>query len=1136
MNKKYSKYLKLFSNLNISNFKKIIKRNDIQDIIYFCQNCDELKLNYYTINNLFPNIPANELFTWKIIDKKTFPPEIIKINLKNINIDNFKFFDEYFIYKSLITSENIYEHYKLFELFSPYYVIKILNDENINFNLLPNFENLLKIALTSNFDKITILEKIIKNNNYSSLSIFIDNCPIEILNNNIQKIIQFLNKNDFNISKYIINRMNPKTIINLVNNEVFYNNYLKKLNDDQLNSLFNGYIVDEFNKNEIYKIIDLYSDYVTAIITNNKLYEKSNYKQSINFWTELISKINSNPDFFFKIIDKSNAILDFFNGISYNNNSNNNIEIKYMLEKILDDHSIKVQDAVLKNYNSLVNKIIEYSFSNNNIFNIFIHSKLMETKNLINPYNGFSNYLDYFLLSKEKDLTENEINLLITYLVENNNSKTLFNYFDKFPILKTKIINNYSILKNILNKFPKFLYFEIFNSHPEFLQKIVNNAELLNDYIFIFDEFSLLNYLEKYPQVSKKLINSNTFIHTILANEQKTFEYLTLLNKYNITNENVNKFNKGFNQIQKVRNELSLKNSSLKKEMLYPEFISILGVEYINAILEYDSEATNIVVELFNTNNLSNLRKYLDFLTNNIKNTRRMIHFYILAFNSTNKLVFNLIDNCPLTDYQKQILEEIIANNNKYEIQNINQLNNYFLIKSKKILSQRKKLTSNDVLELFLNQSARDNGEPWNIPFFKDVLSNQELEYFKYKYVDSGTISLQDYEYILAVNNILKNNCDMELIKKLLNDSLNKEVPSIRSLYKKMEQQYQKDFNDRLLDLDEIRAIGSYTDSNADVYITKKNGVEIIYLNGYDYKFIGTALIGNKATYEDEDANDRNINYNSVVLSEKLKQFISNGHIKLETLGGIIKNNPIAWNLLEGVSTISAGGISSRFAPSKNYGWGKKSDIRINGTCDADGKVSHKLRDLKPGGIGRLNIIDKSCQVLYSLPRNWSEVWFDRNNPQQTNNNQRIQPEFIILEVAEIGDDISNNLAFTQAKTFNCPIVVRVNSKYEHIEEQLYETAIKKYTETYDKNCLYDIWYNSKIDNLNKLNFLLNILNESFKNGILSLDNYILKLTDLKWFLYENDKKYVPNIEKLLSEIKNMNIDSIQFNNKKNHK
>ena len=967
-----------------------------------------------------------------------------------------------------------------------------------------------------------LYETLLKNNNFYKYLNLIERLPIDqikdiLLSNNIDysKIPNFISI----INKYPILK---KDVIN------------KIINEKNIELMIQIITSNQFTSNEI---IEFIQDCQNRILPSDFLKLLNNVPKEIitrnnSIFKEILNPISQGDLFDLLLVNNElfNALEDNIDINEFIKYFNNNIE--KCLDNLINSKLVQYafNNTIFKDHfirdNQVLEKCLQYVLNNKDVFEYSIKNNIVYGKEGIKPY----------LLYSVNTLSLEEQNLIIEYFnIFSFNQDEILQLFDKYDYVREQLLKKSEFIDFLLNNNLRTI-FKIIDKYPDTINIIDLNLIIKMSHSFVLKVF------DDNPRIEKTMMNNEKFISYLLSSEQTIFDYMTLLNKYKVHNEIIDSYNEGFKKIQEVRPELSYGNSSLQKEMLSEEFINILGVNYIDAVLQFKTDASNIVVDLFNQikktdlneSKLKKLKRWLDFLCNNVSKNYRMIHYYILNYDKMESLADDLLkNNAVLTDYQKQILEEIIDNENIYNIKSLNELENYFEIKAQKILTRKNELSSNEFFELFLNISALEKGVPWKLSF----IDLNELDYIKYKFVDTGILSKEEFEYLEKINRIKSQGYDMSMINDLVKEYSNKNVPTARSILNKIRNASIEEFNSKLIDLEDIRKIASYDNPNALVYIKIDDGIEHIYLNGYDFRSIVCKIEsnGSKSTYSDLNfGNNGNSNAfeQYTVLGERIKEKYNYEGLSNISAAAFIKSNPENWKLIEATSTISTGLCSSKYSH-EGYGWGKKSDISILGLSEYDQKDKGTYQGLRELSPSNPNTLIANYGLFVSKIR--GEYWFDRFDE----NNERIEPEFII-STGNIEEDKRAARYFNNGN--GIPIIHRNNQIYAspEFENELDKKAREKYEQSLDINDTDNILANN--NNLNceeKLEFLVNTLNKALSSGKIDFKTYKLKMIDIKWKIkeyrfYQNfNQRLFPKISNMVAEIERMelaNKEDMQIN------
>lgn len=975
---------------------------------------------------------------------------------------------KHFLTETLIKNNNVYQFPNLLEKLDYFNLIRILIEENINYDRIPNIIKLIKELDSFNIKEI--LKKLLIQNNLKLLS--------EIINFNkikIYEITEILNQLSINDLIILLDDLSDNILDQLIDYGYFQNLFEKNLNEEEKLNILQSSFCKKINNKLIYSLLLTLSkdNCFNLLIKNNEFYDK----------LKLYIEVNKSTQEYFR----------------------NNIE-RY-IEYLNDSHFI--YEIIKQNFQSIkdekiINKIFDYFFSDKDKLYDFMNKSYLS--DIINT--NFT--IIQYICSNKYNLNVEQQEILYENIIRKKNTLSfdeLCLIFDKYKYIKDKIIKSayfYSydpkstVLFKLIIRYPEMIeimdYDFLTNNDPNFLMKIFNS----------------------YPELEYIFMNDERFLNFITSDETSILNFISLINKYNITNEITQRYNKLFKLIQKIRPELSWGNSTLRPEIFDEKFINTVGLNYIDALLSFDTNAIDIVINLYKNGNVNNLIKWLDYLQDNVSKNYRMIHYDILAYDKMQELANDLMNRKePLNDYQKQLLEEIIDNNNLYNIKSLDELNDYFTIKANILLANSGNL-KNDwsaiIRELFFNESSLKNGVPWNL-FFGVYQSN--LNYIKYKYCDKGIITKEEYEYLEKV--LLLESFDINRLYELVSEYGNKKVPTARMIINKIYKANNNEFKEKLIDLNELRTNASTSDRGALVYTEIKDGVEYIYLNGCDFKSVVHTIYSKKGSNIDPTLAS---NFGATgfleyeILSESIKDDKGLSDLTSKKIGEILLENPEYWNLIEGISTISSGINSSRHIH-EGYGWGKNSEIKIFETSTGDARISHQLRNLSPNSYNWRTFCNK--ETVYNNKR--GELAFDRFD----DNNDNLIPEFIVSQQQNVEEYVK------AAKYFKCPIIIPNGNIYTNeYQNKLDLIARKKYLETFEADYILDIMYNfNNNDTEEKIDFILGSLKNAHEMGNITLEEYLQKLIDIKWKIYETEySEYCQIVEDIINELNYENITS----------
>ena len=627
----------------------ILKKLNQKEKNYFYIQTKNLIILFYYIFNNFVNYNIKN-------DNKIFLKikEIIKTffnkNLKNgILYSKLLFLDNKILLEIILDIFLIYyskfdENDNENEIFNKIFNPEFIKEKNIFFyldsNILPKIEK-------EKYFQLTIakkLDKILPNFNCGSLNTF--NCSILMLKklillnfeNIINKTFKFnltilKEKIIFDLQNFYFSKMKSNLLINSLNTN--YNNIkneienlinLKKLNNENLNKLFNDKNLNNFNNN--------------FSLTTPK-------KQEKNFFE------NKNI-----LIKKK---LDFF---EINEINLNNIKINLNDQKLINeiDFEIFLNDMNLENFLN-IHKIKNYFYQNFfslDYLNIFYYNDSL-IKFILNNFNiktnnSFlnNNFFFHFPVKIKNYVTKT---FLKPFLKLNRNFFNEKTFKISHNFIKNNNNNNKIIIKEIpininLNKYQKFNAELITNQGSIFI-----NYFLLDEFILIKNEKIDVKLIkEKYLLTSQNFIEKNKFIIIpylnineifskrfcyvwcsieIYCNNNKTY-LLNLLNK-----DNFNIF-KNF-----IKNKHIKFIENLKDEFKKLNFVQkwknneISNFDFINLLNKYSSRSFNDLTQYPIFPWLFNDYKTIFNLNDIKKENLRLFEFPISAQKEENRLIIS---------------------------------------------------------------------------------------------------------------------------------------------------------------------------------------------------------------------------------------------------------------------------------------------------------------------------------------------------------------------------------------------------------------------------------------------------------------------------------------------------------------
>lgn len=935
------------------------------------------------------------------------------------------------------------------------------------------------------------------------------------------KLYKFLEKN-IKVYPYLLEELPSTLIVELL---------LERFGDEIKN--FGSGFIYEYLTDNVIKKLDV----------NSKITLRKELLRSTGYY-DLVAKLTTEENPLPMVYDNGTdvvSILDYLHRITVTHGMGYFVKFLNSLDKIT--------------CNTLVREMIDYDFFGKN---------LVDNSTLINLIQGnFGKNLDKKNLASLINCIHDEKIYLWLLSDDNiyNNCKDCFN----FDYLKRKYFENVkqftsdklcSMEKDIVNDIEK----EIASNSANFNEIVINNKMgfrslfmevlvkqlILNDSIEIY---KIVLMIEKYSnniddiideKFMKKIFNerrnildsklcayvtswdgkgekfldmlfhSRTFQEFIKKDEDLTFNIMYFINMYDIHNEYIDKLNRNFAVLQKARPELSWFNSSLKKEMLEDKVINTLGGDYLNIVLNFDTKATDVVVQSFYDNDLDALKEYIDFVVSITKNIRN-IHRSIINYNSVKEL-YNSIKDKNLNEDEMKLFLEIVRQNNIYNIKNYEELNRYFDIKAQVTL-KKEELTEVDFNRLFLNYNGAINKSYLKITSY----SKEDFEYIKYKYLDTGVISEREFSYLLDFAHLYNRffiQKDISL-EQAINNWPYKDEILFDNVKERMYKAWSKERENLLTSKEDLEK----AKENGTVFSEYIDGVEVMHLRGYDYKFITSTMRqkANGADYHRVTFSDGEFNALVKTVGEKLKSKYGKDFIKTEGADVFI-NNPEVWYELEGVPTISTSpDLPDSFRCASyvyGYVWGSDSGLRIYGVDTQDAQVAHEVRTFALSGLGKFSN-DKESFYTSNTGGNLPETWIDRcKEDLEDGKIKRLAPEFIRSTGA-------GTAAIKQAKYFNCPILVNDFQYYDSkfVEKKLL-TITKKILENSDVSVFDEFIYsNASSESVeNRVDMVIKALKANYNSGKISREELVQKLTSIKWNVYEEFGKTNPMFKKVEEE------------------
>lgn len=574
----------------------------------------------------------------------------------------------------------------------------------------------------------------------------------------------------------------------------------------------------------------------------------------------------------------------------------------------------------------------------------------------------------------------------------------------------------------------------------------------------IKSDTTLFNYLRS---KSNDMLNSKTMgnlLYDYFKESDENLRYLILLDKLGVRNEHINYLEEKFTKLIKVRPELDVNSPTLNALLLEDDVIQEYGYDVILSVIKYNSDAHKVMINSIK-NNDELLGKWINYLKKLPIYNEEILHLGLLNYESLKEVIKTLInENIVLNEKQIINLKDILLNNNKYVVQNINDFNNYYeycdhALKDK-VNSSNLDVLKDGVLESLFNTSLNDtklifnNFGLFNEKFVKDYILKSDI------------LSVSDEAIIEIINEIC--NCDDVDELKLKYEDI-KEVglvsTSLRTLETKLKQYYSSCLGNSLFKYNKdsdtvisskvsgINSVG-FTDINGN-YILPQSKIDVISLEGEPFNL----LVYSQPQQINKFKND----YMKVIEQPSMWNKLTNSLI----ISNLISDKHI--------SCVDHGNKNAVY-----YGFNEISNSSV---------VFMSRRDaiVKNNGIGLEGNID-NCEymlpnILNSVSSSFNTVGLDAFSSTDYKYGHRLQPNCIVCF-----DGYINTESKKAAQYFNIPIYMINRDKYNTKNAKNTEMYINEDISALKEEDIANILYNRNLDLLDRYNLFLKLydnLNES---------------------------------------------------------
>lgn len=678
--------------------------------------------------------------------------------------------------------------------------------------------------------------------------------------------------------------------------------------------------------------------------------------------------------------------------------------------------------------------------------------------------------------------------------------------------LKEKFYNKQLTYKDVLDNLS---YFSNTNISLAFFDENDNRCGLFDNNLF-------LNLLQICDGNLKNL--NCTFFENILSRPDSNInfissydEFLSIFEKYYMSNgipikdfEILKKI--GFNKSYLNEIEDNIKRYNLQKEnikcdlrLLTNNIVEKFDINILKALMTYyHSGAVSLLINYSNDDiivkKINTLLALLSKSDNNFINGKN-INYIILSFDKCRGLFDDLIkNNIILNEVQIKNLNDILANKNKYNIENIEQLTNYSIHK-KKILNEKLESNNLDDVQSAITEClfSFDRGDIFDLDtvygIFKDKMYLKKIQ--PYLPVDIASA--------LEIIKEVYNNRDINNLKAIFDDCMELGNVGINAVQIKtaLRNAYEKLYNSELF---------------------KGEGNKEYYINGVNSDICSRNVNGEKISSEN--------NIKVVELNDKPFKlivhhiFVGSPDPLLEDIPSRIIKNPEIWNTKEGATTLSTTVISNSCIKTFGvnqpgahiyYGFNQLPFDVLRGTMSGDAGTLHGGGQLEAiSGANKVNTLDYLINVT-TAHSPYNEIVLMRRSPIKNKFDGRVQPNCIVTF-----DDNIDEYTKLAAQYFNVPIYKINYNKYREINMQNIDKYLNGKIEKFDNNDI-EIIFSTDFGNLNrnvnKVEMCVQLSKKALNENLINSEQYYDRIQHIVDYTEENDIVVNPNDLVILNNI-----------------
>ncbi len=288
-------------------------------------------------------------------------------------------------------------------------------------------------------------------------------------------------------------------------------------------------------------------------------------------------------------------------------------------------------------------------------------------------------------------------------------------------------------------------------------------------------------------------------------------------------NEVIQRFYNTYEELKKVRPELTLENPNLRYELLFDEQVANMDINTLNSLLEYNTGAVDTVIAAREAGNFNALEQYIEKYKEIYGADLQSIQGAISSYTTLSELV-NSTNGLDGINIPEDVFRTIVANKNRFGITSVEDLANYENI-ARAYYDARldEAITPEDIRAVYSEMLF--NASPEEMQSFNEEYCNFNMDEL-YEYAKAHNVEApiaDDFKRRIALFEELEGITDIEELRARFN-TIPLVVSDINETKQRISSMYSKTYNQEMLDL---------TDETLDRDVV--DGVEVVKLNGQSF-------------------------------------------------------------------------------------------------------------------------------------------------------------------------------------------------------------------------------------------------------------------------------------------------------------